>query len=146
MKQAVTILLFSILILACKKKEEESCSTCLVGGSAEPPGFVYTKDGGADIRTTASSYYPANKTIVASYQNSTYRVIIKTTSQAVGVYTFTSTANTLTYFEPLGNYVATSGTVTINSNTGGKLSGSFVSNGGGVASTIRGQFKGLTAE
>jgi hypothetical protein len=138
----VVFILF-ILIVSCKKEPEQSCSTCPVGGSTESVGFTYTKNGGATTTADSAFFNPTTKIIIAYYHGMTNRVIIKTSSTALGSYNFTTTANTLSYIEPLGSYNATGGYINITSNANNKLSGNFVSNGGGSASTISGQFKDI---
>ena len=88
-------------------------------------------------------FNPSTRIITGYYQGMTNRIIIKTSSMALGTYNFTTTANTLSYIEPLGSYNATGGYINITSNANNKLSGNFVSNGGGSASTISGQFKDI---
>lgn len=137
------IIILSLLIVSCKKEPEQSCSTCPVGGSTESVGFTYTKNGGATNTADSAYFNPTTKIIIAYYHGMTNRVIIKTSSTAPSIYNFTTTANTLSYIEPLGSYNATVGNINITGNANNKLSGSFVSNGGGSASTISGQFKNI---
>ena len=144
MKNFVIIFFFSLVIISCKKKEDDSCSSCPVGGGSEPTGFYYTKNGGSTIKADSAYFYPSTKTIIAYYYGMTNRVIIKTSAQSVGVYGFTTTANTCKYIEPLGSYNATSGSINITANANGKMSGSFTSGGGGVATAISGNFKDIT--
>lgn len=142
-KKLLMILLFSAIIFSCKKKEDDSCSSCAVGGSSEPAGFTYTKNSGGTIVADSAFFFLSTKIIIAYRQGMTYRIIVKTSSQAVGTYSVNGASNTVTYIEPLGSYNATGGSVNITANASGKLSGNFISNGGGVASTISGQFKDI---
>jgi hypothetical protein len=144
MKHFLIIFLFFVTIISCKKKEEESCSSCPVGGGTEPTGFYFAKNSGGTIKADSAYFYPSTKTIIAYYQGMTNRVIIKTSAQAVGVYGFTTTANTCKYIEPLGIYNATNGSINITANASGKMSGNFTSGGGGVATAISGNFKDIT--
>ncbi|MES2512604.1 MAG: hypothetical protein V4580_00615 [Bacteroidota bacterium] len=144
LKLFLTTLFFSILIVSCKKEDEsDSCSTCPVGGSIEPVGFTYTKNSGATITADSAFFFPASKIIIAYYQGMNNRIIIKTSAQTSGVYTFNGASNTVTYIEPLGSYSATGGSINITSNANNKMSGTFTSSGGGIASTIGGQFKDI---
>jgi hypothetical protein len=140
------IFLFVLLFLnSCKKKEEHTCGTCSVGGAVEPTGFTYTKNGGAQITADSAFFYPASNTIISFYQGVTHRVIIKTSSQATGSYSIsTSASNKVFYYESVGTYGATGGNVNITSNANNLLSGNFTTNGtGGGFISIGGQFKDI---
>ncbi len=144
MKHFFIGLFFCLVLISCKKKEDDSCSSCSVGGGTEPTGFYYSKNSGPTIKADSAYFYPSTKTIIAYYQGITNRVIIKTSAQTIGVYGFTTTANTCRYIEPLGSYNATSGSINISANASNKLSGSFISGGGGIAASISGNFKDIS--
>jgi hypothetical protein len=139
----LVIIFLSLLIVSCKKEPEQLCGSCPVGGSTESNGFSYTENGGSTTRADSAFFNPSTRIITGYYQGMTNRIIIKTSSMALGTYNFTTTANTLSYIKPLGTYNATGGYINITSNANNKLSGNFVSNGGGSASTISGQFKDI---
>jgi hypothetical protein len=144
LKLLAVIVFLSGILLSCKKEDEgESCNGCPVGGSIEPVGFTYTKNSGATITADSAFFFPSTKIIMVYFHGMTNRVIIKTTSQATGVYNFNGASNTVTYIEPLGSYSATGGVMTITKNANNKMSGTFTSSGGGVASSINGQFKDI---
>ena len=146
MKHLCIIFLCCFVFISCKKKEEDSnsCSTCPSGGGTEPVGFYYNINGAGTITADSAFFYPSTKIIIAYKGGMTKRIIIKTTAQLNGTYGFTTTANTLSYIEPLGSYNATSGYVNITDNSNNKLSGNFSSGGGGVASSVSGNFSGIS--
>ena len=146
MKQLFIIFMFSVMIVSCKKKEEEtnSCSTCDSGGGVASVGFSYNINGGGTTNADSATYNVANRTITSYKQGMAKRIVMKTSSQSPGTYYFTSTANTFYYIESVGTYYATSGYVTITANASNKLSASFSSGGtGGTSTTVSGSFKDI---
>ena len=138
------IALVGFAVISCKKEPEESCSSCSVGGGIEPVGFIYSKNGGADIHADSAFFNTSFRTITSYYQGIATRVNIKTSSQAPGTYTLTSSVNTLSYSETSFTYMASGGSVIISDNANNKISGNFVSNGsGGGITSITGRFKDI---
>jgi hypothetical protein len=132
------------LLVSCKKKEEDSCGSCPVGGGTEPAGFSYTKNGATAITADSASYNAVAKSIISYKGGIATRVYIKTTSQLVGTYSFSVTGNTLNYNDPSTVYVASGGNINITSNASNKLSGNFTSTGsGGGLINVNGQFKDI---
>lgn len=72
-KHSIIVFVFSLIIVSCKKKEEASCGTCPVGGSGEPTGFSYTKNGGSVIYADSASFNSSYKTITAYYQGMSHK-------------------------------------------------------------------------
>lgn len=146
-KIGICLCIFASVLIAfssCKKEPEESCSTCPVGGATEPVGFIYSKNGGTDIHADSAFFNSSFRTITSYYQGIATRVNIKTSSQAPGTYTLTSSANTLSYSETGLTYMASGGSVIISDNANNKMSGNFVSNGsGGGITSITGRFKDI---
>lgn len=146
MKHLFIIFISSLVILSCKKKEEEtnSCSTCDSGGGVASVGFSYNINGGGTTTADSATYNVANRTITSYKQGMAKRIVIKTSSQLPGTYYFTSTANTFNYIESIGTYYATSGYITITANANNKMSGNFSSGGtGGTSTTVSGNFKDI---
>ena len=146
MKHLFIVFIFSLMVVSCKKKEEEtnSCSTCDSGGGVASVGFSYNINGGGTITADSATYNIVNRTITSYKQGMAKRIVIKTSSQSPGTYNFTSTANTFYYIESIGTYYATSGYITITTNASNKLSGSFSSGGtGGTSTTVSGNFKDI---
>jgi hypothetical protein len=137
-----TFAVILLIFISCKKEPEESCGSCPVGGATEPIGFIYSKNGSADVHADSAFFNATFKTITSYYQGIATRVNIKTASLVPGTYTLTSTANTLSYSAPGLTYIAAGGCVIISDNANNKLSGNFVSNGtGGGISSLTGRFK-----
>ena len=135
-----------IILFSCKKEDEgQSCSTCPVGGSNHPSnGFSYVINNGATVYADSAFYNSAFKTITSYHSGIATRVNIKTSSQAAGTYSFSSSANTLSYTEVTFTYIASGGSINITSNANNKLSGNFVSNGtGGGVTSLTGQFQDI---
>ena len=146
MKHLFIVFILSLMVVSCKKKEEEtnSCSTCDSGGGVASVGFSYNINGGGTITADSATYNIVNRTITSYKQGMAKRIVIKTSSQSPGTYNFTSTANTFYYIESIGTYYATSGYITITANASNKLSGSFSSGGtGGTSTTVSGNFKDI---
>ncbi|MCD6016913.1 MAG: hypothetical protein K0S53_34 [Bacteroidetes bacterium] len=137
------ITLTVIAFVSCKKEPEQSCSSCPVGGiTTEPVGFTYSKNGGSDIHADSAFFNSSFRTITSYYHGIATRVNIKTSSQVPGTYTLTSSVNTLSYSETSFTYMASGGCITISDNANNKISGNFVSNGGGGGITsLTGRFK-----
>ena len=135
-----------LMAFSCKKEDEsQSCSTCSVGGSTHPSsGFSYVINNGSTVYAD-SAFFNASFRTITSYRNGiATRVNIKTSSQAAGPYSFTSSANTLSYTESTFTYIASGGSINITSNANNKLSGNFVSNGtGGGVISVTGQFQDI---
>lgn len=143
------VILFCLfVIVSCKKEPEQSCGTCPVGGSVNStPVFSYVKNNGSTVTADSAFFIPVSKTIVAYYQGYAHKVNIKTASLAAGTYSFTSSANTLSYVEATFTYIASGGSINITSNTNSKLSGNFVSNGsGGGITSLTGQFTDIPSK
>lgn len=143
------VLSFLIMMIACKKEDpEQSCGTCPVGGSVNSTaGFSFTKNNGASITADSAFFIPVSRTIVAYYQGFAHKVNIKTSSLAAGTYSFTSSANTLSYTESTFTYIASGGSISITANANNKMSGSFVSNGsGGGVISLTGQFTDIPSK
>ncbi|MES2565785.1 MAG: DUF6252 family protein [Bacteroidota bacterium] len=133
-----------VVFVSCKKEPEQSCSSCDVGGAAEPVGFIYSKNGGADIKADSAFFNSSFRTITSYYNGIATRVNIKTSSQAAGTYTLTSSANTVSYSETNFTYLASGGAIIISENSSNKISGNFVSNGsGGGITSLTGRFKDI---
>lgn len=139
------IFILSLLIVSCKKEPEQSCGTCPVGGSTgSSVGFSYVKNNGASVTADSAFFNPSFRTITSYYNGIATRVNIKTSSQATGTYSFTSSVNTLSYTESTFTYIASGGSINITSNANNKMSGTFVSNGtGGGIISLTGQFKDI---
>jgi hypothetical protein len=138
----IIVTVFVLTLFSCKKEPEQSCSSCSVGGTEEPIGFYYSKNGGTVIKADSAFFNVAFKTITSYYQGIATRVNIKTSSQAPGTYTFSIPANTLSYSEVSVTYLASGGSLIISENVNNKMSGEFVSHGsGGGITSITGRFK-----
>ena len=139
----IALLFICLNFSSCKKKApEQSCDSCPVGGVVNPPqGFSYTRSGGNQITADSAFYFSSSNTLVSYYQGNSYKLSIKIASSQTGNFPFTTTANKLTYTEPLGTYIASAGSVNITSNANNKVSGDFTSTGAGAGIlSINGQF------
>ncbi len=141
----ILILLLVVALLSCKKEPEQSCGTCSVGGSATSAvGFSYVKNGGTAVYSDSAFFNSSYKTITSYKNGISTRVNIKTTSQAPGTYSFTTSGNTISYTETTFTYIGSGGSINITSNANNKISGDFVSNGtGGGIISLTGQFKDI---
>lgn len=139
---SILLTLLALLVISCKKEPEQSCGSCEVGGTEEPVGFYYSKNGGTVIKADSAFFNVAFKTITSYYQGIATRVNIKTSSQTPGTYTFTIPANSLSYSEVSLTYIASGGNIVITENLNNKLSGEFFSHGtGGGITSLSGRFK-----
>ncbi len=141
----ILILLAGILSNSCKKNKEKDCSTCPVGGVVVPsPGCTFTKTGNIRFTADSSYYLSASNTLVAFYQGNSHKLTVKNTTAAIGTYTFNGTTIKVTYFESVGSYLGSSGTLNISSNTNTYISGDFISTGiGGGIIGLNGQFTSI---
>ena len=142
----VILFICSIFFSCTKKAPEQSCSSCPVGGVVNPPqGFSYTRSGGDQITADSAFYFSSSNALLSYYQGNTYKLSIKIASLQTGNFTFTTTANKLTYTEPLGTYIASDGSVNITSLANNKVSGDFTSTGSGAGIlSVSGQFTNIT--
>lgn len=134
-----------LIVISCKKKEDDSCDNCQDGGPVEQLEFSYTLNGGSKIVADSAFFNASSKTITSYYQGIANRINIKTTSQIAGTYNFTTTANVLSYTHAGLTYMASGGYINITDNSNNKMSGNFISNGtGGGYTSVNGQFKDIT--
>lgn len=144
MKFFFVCFLCALMIISCKKKEDDSCNNCQDGGPVEQLEFSYTLNGGSKIVADSAFFNASSKTITSYYQGIANRINIKTTSQIAGTYNFTTTANVLSYTHAGLTYMASGGYINITDNSNNKMSGNFITNGtGGGYTSVNGQFKDI---
>jgi hypothetical protein len=122
------VFLISFLIFSgCAKDEpepEDPGGTTTTGSTLG--NFTWSISGNPNVTADSSRYIPAFSNIVAYKGNSSVDIVLSALS--VGSYSISSSqGNTLEYHTGSSTYFGTTGTVTITSNTGSKISGNFSS-------------------
>lgn len=127
LKSVLALFLISLSLISCNNDNDAVASP-------PPPGlpeFLYGEGGAPSLSAVSNPIaFASSKEIFG--RNGTVEVVkIKLTSLAVGIYTIGS-GNEFTYTRPTTSspWVAGTGTITITSNTGFLISGSFDLNSG----------------
>lgn len=126
-KSILAIFLLTSCLISCNNDEE-------VASPPPPPGlteFLYREGGAPSLSSVTDPIANASSREIFGRNGTAEVVKIKLTSLVVGVYTIGS-GNEFTYTRPTTSspWTAGTGTITITSNTGNRLSGSFDLNSG----------------
>ena len=140
-KTIILTFLITISISSCSKNE----ATAKPVAKAE---FLYEEGSGGALSSISDPVATASSYEIFGRNGTSEIVKIKLTNLIVGVYTIGG-GNTFTYTRPSTSspWVAGTGNITITSNTGGKLSGTFDLNSGtstlGI-NEVHGRFSTIT--
>nr|WP_294796518.1 hypothetical protein [uncultured Mucilaginibacter sp.] len=131
------IAMAAIVFCGCSKKNDQTPTTT--------SGFTWKENSSTTVQTaTTATFSTAYKTLIASTAAGTV-FEINLSGTAPATYTLNS-SNVITYTKVTPYFVATSGSVIITANAGGKISGTFQGAGtavGGI-SLVSGSFTDVT--
>lgn len=145
----VLFVLFSVLTISCSKNDDEPITPIAPIAPVQADGFYYAENGSSTITKAASAQVNgAFDTIIAKDASNVTLCEINLTALTVGTYTIDNTNNAFAFVRNgVGTFIGSAGTITITSNSGGKLSGSFnCTAGSGVAglNSVSGTFTNIT--
>ncbi len=123
---STAIIIAAALVLPSCKKDSNN------GGSGGSGGFTYKENNGPEMQMQVVEARTQYNTIMATTTSADPGIEINLTSLNAGDYTIGGT-NGVYYLKGGGMWSASGGTVKITSNANGKLSGTFVSQGSGIA-------------
>lgn len=141
----VLFVLFSVLTISCSKNDDDPIIPI---APVQVDGFYYAENGSSTTTKAASAQVNgAFDTIIAKDASNVTLCEINLTALTAGTYTIDNTNNAFAFVRNgVGTFIGSAGTVTITSNSGGKLSGSFnCTAGSGVAglTSVSGTFTNL---
>ncbi|WP_310556152.1 DUF6252 family protein [Flavobacterium sp.] len=122
LKSILAVIMITLSLTSCNKDEEAA-------SPPPPPGlpeFLYGEGGAASLSPVTNPFANASSKEIFGRNGSSEVIKIKLTSLAVATYTI-GVENEFTYTRPTTSspWIAGTGTITITSNIGNKLSGTF---------------------
>ncbi|RYY41063.1 MAG: hypothetical protein EOO08_03385 [Chitinophagaceae bacterium] len=136
MKRIIFPALLLFVFAACKKSSSSTNNP-----NATAAGFTWSEGGGATITADSAYYTEAYKTIMVWKSGAGKHIEVNLTAGLPATYSFTSSANAFALITGGAMYTANAGTLTISSNAGGKMSGTFSTQGTGASlTTVTGSF------
>lgn len=136
MKTRLFPIIASILFVFASCSSDDSSN----GGNTATDGFSWKENGGALKSTTKATFSTQYKTFMVKDASDAPLFEINLDGTTAATYTIGS-SNAFTYIAVNPFYMATGGNVIITSNSGGKVSGTFNTQGsGGGITTIEGTF------